>query len=128
MLADPIAHSSTSLDRATRLARRLPAPLLARQLTVEFVGTFILVLTIGLSTSSKGAGDLAPIAIGSALIQHAEADDGVQVLVFRGADPEYFISHVDVTRIAEYRIAGFPAGGHALVKDRVNAIALGRLS
>jgi enoyl-CoA hydratase/carnithine racemase len=37
------------------------------------------------------------------LIQQAESDDGVQVVVFRSADPEYFISHVDVTRIGEYR-------------------------
>jgi enoyl-CoA hydratase/carnithine racemase len=38
-----------------------------------------------------------------ALIEAAEADDSVQVLVFRSADPDYFISHVDITRIAEYR-------------------------
>jgi enoyl-CoA hydratase/carnithine racemase len=37
------------------------------------------------------------------LIQRSEADDAVQVLVFRSADPDYFISHVDVTRIKEYR-------------------------
>src|SRR6266849_453519 len=37
------------------------------------------------------------------LIQQAEADDAVQVLVFKSADPEYFISHADVTRIKEYR-------------------------
>jgi len=37
------------------------------------------------------------------LIQRAEADDAVQVLVFRSADPDYFISHVDLTRISEYR-------------------------
>jgi enoyl-CoA hydratase/carnithine racemase len=37
------------------------------------------------------------------LIQRAEADDQVRVLVFGSADPEYFISHVDLTRIAEYR-------------------------
>ena len=37
------------------------------------------------------------------LIQEAEPDDGVRVLVFKSADPDYFISHVDVTRIAEYR-------------------------
>jgi enoyl-CoA hydratase/carnithine racemase len=37
------------------------------------------------------------------LIQQAEADDTVQVLVFRSADPDYFIPHVDVTRIGEYR-------------------------
>src|SRR5262249_19397896 len=38
-----------------------------------------------------------------ALIQQAEADDGGQVLVFRRADPDYFISHVDLNRVAEYR-------------------------
>jgi enoyl-CoA hydratase/carnithine racemase len=37
------------------------------------------------------------------LIQQAEADAGVQVVVFKSADPDYFISHVDVTRIKEYR-------------------------
>jgi enoyl-CoA hydratase/carnithine racemase len=38
-----------------------------------------------------------------ALIQRAEADDAVQVLVFNSADPDYFIPHVDVTRIDAYR-------------------------
>jgi enoyl-CoA hydratase/carnithine racemase len=37
------------------------------------------------------------------LIQRAESDDAVQVLVFQSADPDYFISHVDVTRIEDYR-------------------------
>lgn len=37
------------------------------------------------------------------LIQATEADDAIQVLVFKSADPSYFISHVDVTRIKEYR-------------------------
>jgi enoyl-CoA hydratase/carnithine racemase len=37
------------------------------------------------------------------LIQRAEKDDAVQVLVLKSADPDYFVSHVDVTRIAEYR-------------------------
>jgi enoyl-CoA hydratase/carnithine racemase len=51
-----------------------------------------------------------------ALIQRAEGDDAVQVLVFKSADPEYFISHVDVTRIDEYRheaakLAGEPSIG-----------------
>lgn len=27
----------------------------------------------------------------------------MNVLVFQSADPDYFISHVDVTRIAKYR-------------------------
>ena len=37
------------------------------------------------------------------LIQRAEADDSVRVLVFKSADRDYFIAHVDVTRIGEYR-------------------------
>ena len=37
------------------------------------------------------------------LIQQAEADDTVQVLVFKSSDPDYFISHVDVTRIKKNR-------------------------
>jgi enoyl-CoA hydratase/carnithine racemase len=37
------------------------------------------------------------------LIEHAEADEELRVLVFSSADPDYFISHVDLTRIAEYR-------------------------
>src|SRR3984957_8985250 len=49
------------------------------------------------------------------LIQHAEGDDGVQVLVFRSADPEYFISHVDVMRIAEYRAEAAKLTGEASI-------------
>ena len=37
------------------------------------------------------------------LIKRAEADDAFKVLVFKSADPDYFISHVDVNRIKEYR-------------------------
>ncbi len=37
------------------------------------------------------------------LIQRAEADDTAKVLVFKSADRDYFISHVDVTQIKEYR-------------------------
>jgi enoyl-CoA hydratase/carnithine racemase len=37
------------------------------------------------------------------LIQHAEAADTVSVLVFTSADPDYFISHVDLTQVTEYR-------------------------
>ena len=32
----------------------------------------------------------------------------------------------DFVSSVAHRIAGFPAGGHVVVKDRVNAIALGR--
>ena len=37
------------------------------------------------------------------LIERAEADNAIQVLVFKSADRDYFISHVDVTKIQEYR-------------------------
>jgi enoyl-CoA hydratase/carnithine racemase len=37
------------------------------------------------------------------LIQRAEADAAIKVLVLTSADPNYFISHVDLTRVAEYR-------------------------
>ena len=43
------------------------------------------------------------------LIQRAEADDALKVLVFKSADPDYFIPHVDVTRIP--RVPG--RGGEA---------------
>ena len=46
------------------------------------------------------------------LIQRAEADASVQVLVFTSADPDYFISHVDVTRIMEYRPAAARLAGN----------------
>src|SRR5262249_58856407 len=36
-------------------------------------------------------------------IQRAEGDPAVKVLVFKSADPDYFIPHVDITRIPEYR-------------------------
>jgi enoyl-CoA hydratase/carnithine racemase len=35
------------------------------------------------------------------LIQRAEAEDTVQVLVFKSTDPDYFISHVDLTKFNE---------------------------
>jgi aquaporin Z len=35
---------------------------------VEFIGTFFLVLTVGMTVIAPGAGDMAPLAIGSALM------------------------------------------------------------
>jgi enoyl-CoA hydratase/carnithine racemase len=45
------------------------------------------------------------------LIERAEADDDVAVLVFTSADQDFFISHVDITRIAEYRQAAAKLAG-----------------
>ncbi|MDR6632609.1 enoyl-CoA hydratase/carnithine racemase [Phyllobacterium sp. 1468] len=37
------------------------------------------------------------------LIPKLEAEDGPRVVVFSSADPDFFIPHVDMTKIAEYR-------------------------
>ena len=44
------------------------------------------------------------------LIQHAEADESVKVIVFKSRDPDYFISHVDLTRVPEGRRLMRPYG------------------
>ena len=49
------------------------------------------------------------------LIQRAEADDAVRVLVFRSADRDYFIPHVDVTRIVQYRQEAAKLTGEASI-------------
>jgi enoyl-CoA hydratase/carnithine racemase len=46
-------------------------------------------------------------------ILEAEADETVRVLVFSSADPDYFIAHADVTRIAEYRHEAAKLAGSA---------------
>ena len=55
-LAAPILHPFTEND------------IMARKLVVEFIGTFFFVLTIGMVVLEPGAGSLAPLAIGSALM------------------------------------------------------------
>src|SRR5262245_44431969 len=49
------------------------------------------------------------------LLQRAEADASIKVLVFRSADPDYFIPHVDVTRIKEYRAEAAKLVGEASI-------------
>jgi enoyl-CoA hydratase/carnithine racemase len=61
------------------------------------------------------------------LIQQAEADDVVQVLVFRSADPDYFISHVDVTRIKENREAAAKLDGDASLGQIFRHLSASRL-
>ena len=61
------------------------------------------------------------------LIQQAEADDTVQVIVFKSADPDYFISHVDVTRIKENRQAAAKLDGDASIGQMLRHLSAGRL-
>jgi enoyl-CoA hydratase/carnithine racemase len=61
------------------------------------------------------------------LIQAAEADDAVQVLVFTSGDPDYFISHVDLTRVAEYRDAAAKLTGEPSVGLMFRHLSASRL-
>ncbi len=61
------------------------------------------------------------------LIEELEADAAVQVLVFTSADPEYFVSHVDVTRIAAYRQEAARLTGEASIASLFRYISASRL-
>ena len=61
------------------------------------------------------------------LIQRAEADEDVQVLVFRSADPDYFISHVDLTRISQYRAEAARLTGEASIALLFRHLSASRL-
>jgi enoyl-CoA hydratase/carnithine racemase len=61
------------------------------------------------------------------LIQEAEGDTAVQVLVFTSADSDYFISHVDLTRIAEYRKEAARLTGEASIASLFHHLSASRL-
>ncbi len=61
------------------------------------------------------------------LIQHAEADDAVRVLVFKSADPDYFISHVDLKRVTEYRAEAAKLTGEASIGLMFRYLSASRL-
>jgi len=61
------------------------------------------------------------------LIQWAEADDAVRVLVFKSADPDYFIPHVDVNRIKEYRDEAAKLTGEASIALLFRHLSASRL-
>jgi enoyl-CoA hydratase/carnithine racemase len=61
------------------------------------------------------------------LIQRAEADQTLQVLVFKSADPDYFISHVDVSRIKEYRAEAAKLTGEASIALLFRHLSASRL-
>src|SRR6185295_9524440 len=61
------------------------------------------------------------------LIQRAEADAACSVLVFTSADPDYFISHVDLTRVAEYRAQAAKLTGEASIASLFRHLSASRL-
>src|SRR5215470_7906486 len=62
-----------------------------------------------------------------ALIQRAEEDGAVRVLVFTSADPDYFISHVDLTKVAEYRAEAAKLTGEASIASLFRHLSASRL-
>src|SRR6185503_9879236 len=61
------------------------------------------------------------------LIQRAEADATCKVLVFTSADADYFISHVDLTRIAEYRVEAAKLTGEPSIALLFHHLSASRL-
>jgi enoyl-CoA hydratase/carnithine racemase len=61
------------------------------------------------------------------LILQAEADHAFKVLVFKSADRDYFISHVDVTRIKEYRAEAAKLTGEASIAMLFRYLSASRL-
>jgi enoyl-CoA hydratase/carnithine racemase len=45
------------------------------------------------------------------LVGELESDEGIRVVVLESADPEYFVPHVDLTKVAEYTAEAARAGG-----------------
>ena len=61
------------------------------------------------------------------LIKLAEADQGIQVLVFKSGDPDYFIPHVDVTRVKDYRAEAAKLTGEASIASLFHHLSASRL-
>lgn len=61
------------------------------------------------------------------LIQQAEANETIKVVVFKSADPDYFISHVDVTRIKENREAAARLDGAPSIGLMLRHLSASRL-
>ena len=93
-----------------------------------------------LKTSQEGAVLFADIAappmnlLGPALvrdlvslIRQAESDEALKVLVLRSTDPDYFVPHVDVTRIKEYRAEAAKLVGEASIALLFRHLSASRL-
>jgi enoyl-CoA hydratase/carnithine racemase len=61
------------------------------------------------------------------MLQRAEADESLKVLVFKSADPDYFISHVDLTQVKEYRAEAAKLTGEASIALLFRHLSASRL-
>ncbi len=96
---------------------------MARKLIVEFIGTFFLVFTIGQVVMAPGAGSLAPIAIGAALMVMVYAGGHISgghynpavslAVTLRGkCTPPEFVGYI----IAQFVAAVAASGAVAFIK------------
>ena len=61
------------------------------------------------------------------LIRSAEDDVSTKVVVFKSGDPDYFISHVDLTRVAEYRAEAAALTGESSIASLFHYLSACRL-
>jgi enoyl-CoA hydratase/carnithine racemase len=61
------------------------------------------------------------------LMQKAEGDSRIQVLVFRSSDPDFFISHVDVIKTKENLDAVMKLNGEASIGLMLHYLSTSRL-
>lgn len=61
------------------------------------------------------------------LIRRAEAEEAVKVVVFSSADPDYFISHVDLTKVPAYRAEAAVLTGEPSIASLFRHLSASRL-
>src|SRR5215475_4931314 len=61
------------------------------------------------------------------LIRSAEEDHSLKVVVFKSGDPDYFISHVDLNRVSEYRAQAAALTGEASIASLFRHLSACRL-
>ena len=61
------------------------------------------------------------------LIRQTEADPAVRIVVFKSGDPDYFISHVDVNKVKEYREEAAKLTGEASIGLLLRHLSASRL-
>src|ERR1041384_6636527 len=61
------------------------------------------------------------------LIGDSEKDESLNVVVFKSADPDYFISHADLTHIVEYRAEAARLTGEASIASFFHYLSACRL-
>jgi enoyl-CoA hydratase/carnithine racemase len=95
----------------------------------ETLGVHIDAGVVGVEISAPPMNLLGPELVRDlvSLIQRAEADAACSVLVFTSADPDYFISHVDLTQVAEYRAEAAKLTGEASIASLFRHLSASRV-